>query len=108
MIPQKEMVRLLLSDPNYTLPDDIDYAKPDIREKLVRIRTRILELQTLLDEAANPEEKQMLEDTFKETFPELNENLFTLAVNKINKKLHGRLSGGSKKKRKRKHRRTRR
>jgi hypothetical protein len=108
MIPQKEMVRLLLSDATYTLPDDVDYAKPDIREKLVRIRTRILELQTILDAAADPEEKQMLEDTFKESFLGFNKNLLTPAVNKINEKLYGRLSGGSKKKRKRKHRRTRR
>lgn len=110
MISKEEMVRLLLSDASYTLPD-VDYSNQKMYNRLNRMRTNIAGLQTLLDTAPTQEEKQMLEDTFKETFPGFKKSLIPIALAKINDKLPSVSStAGSKKKRKtkRKHRRTRR
>ena len=108
MISKEEMVRLLLSDPSYTLPD-VDYSNQKMYNTLNRMRTNIAGLQTLLDTAPNQEEKQILEDTFKQTFPGFTKSLIPIALAKINDKLPSVSStAGSKKKRKtktkRKHR----
>ena len=111
MISKEEMVRLLLSDPSYTLPD-VDYSTPNMHTRLNRMRANIARLQTILDSAPTQEEKQILEDTFKEAFPGFKKTLIPTALIKINDKLPSvsPTAGGSKKKRKtkRKHRRTRR
>ena len=108
MISQDEMVRLLLSDPDYTIPD-IDYSTPKMRQKLIRVRAGITRLQTILDQSADPEEHVNLVNHLNEAFPGFNITLFPVALNKLNDKLPdiSPSAGGSiKKKRKRKNKRT--
>ena len=99
MISKEEMVRLLLSDATYTLPD-VDYTTQPMINRLTRMRTNMERLHSILDAAPTPEEKQMLEDTFREQFPGFDKKLIKIALNKIKEKLPP--AGGSKKKRKRK------
>ena len=100
MIPKQEMVRLLLSDPNYTLPD-VDYSTPNMYNRLIRIRTNIVRLQTILDQA-DPEERRSLTGIFNEEFPGFKRTLIPYALIKLNNKLPGisPTAGSRKKKRK--------
>jgi hypothetical protein len=100
MLSKQKMVNLLLSDPSYTLPD-VDYSTQTMVNRLNRMRTNIAGLQTLLDTAPTPEEKQIIENSFKEAFPDFNKSLIPIALAKINDKLPSVSStAGSKKKRK--------
>jgi len=103
MSSQEEMVRLLLSDSDYTIPD-ID-STPKMRQKLIRIRAGITGIQTILNQAATPEENVDLVNHLNEAYPGFKITLIPVALRKLNKILAPDLDGGSKKK-KRKNKRT--
>jgi hypothetical protein len=104
MSSQDEMVRLLLSDPDYTIPD-IDYSIPKMRQKLIRVRKGITGIQSILNQAASPEENVDLVNHLNEAYPGFKITLIPVALKKLNKILAPGLDGGSKKK-KRKNKKT--
>jgi hypothetical protein len=106
MISQNEMVRLLLSDSNYTIPD-IDYSTPKMHQKIIRVRTGIREIQRIVNESVHPEHRLDIVKHLTEAYPGFKITLIPVALRKLNEKLpdFSPAAGGSKKK-KRKRKRT--
>jgi hypothetical protein len=99
MSSKYDMVRLLLSDPNYTIPD-IDYSTPKMHQKIIRVQEGITGLQTILNQAADPEERNNLVQHLNEEYPGFKITLIPVALRKLNEKLPdvSTAAGGSKKK----------
>jgi hypothetical protein len=99
MSSQYDMVCLLLSDHNYTIPD-IDYSTPKMHKKIIRVQEGITGLQTILNQAADPEELDILVQHLNEEYPGFKITLIPVALRKLNEKLPdvSTAAGGTKKK----------
>ena len=109
MISQNEMVHLLLSDPDYTIPD-IDYSTPTMHKKIIRVRTGIREIQRIVNESVHPEHRLDIVNHLTEAYPGFKITLIPVALKKLNEKLpdFSPAAGGSRKKKRKRFRRTRR
>lgn len=99
MSSQYDMVHLLLSERNYTIPD-IDYSTPKMHKKILRVRAGIRGFQTILNQATDPEERHNLVQHLNDEYPGFKITLIPVALRKLNEKLPdvSTAAGGSKKK----------